>query len=94
MRTSEQTESEHGGVATSQPPLYYALETIPYEPASGETLLEDRIELMRLLSALMGGLTALFSFLFLGEALPGARWAWTVGSRWRLFRCWASCRAR
>ena len=34
---------------------------------------------MRLLSALMAGVTALFTFLFVREALPGAPWAWTVG---------------
>jgi Predicted membrane protein (DUF2142) len=66
------------GVATSEPPLYYALEAIPYYLGSGGTLLE-RLALMRLLSALMAGLTALFTFLFVREALPGARWAWTVG---------------
>jgi 4-amino-4-deoxy-L-arabinose transferase-like glycosyltransferase len=66
------------GVAASEPPLYYALETIPYGLGSGGTLL-DRLELMRLLSALMAGLTALFTFLFVREALPGVRWAWTVG---------------
>jgi Predicted membrane protein (DUF2142) len=72
------TDSAAAGVATSQPPLYYALETIPYTLASGGTVL-DRLALMRLLSALLGGLTALFAYLFLREALPGARWAWTVG---------------
>lgn len=66
------------GLSSSQPPLYYALETIPYGLASSGTIL-DRILLMRLMSALMGGLTALFAFLFLREALPAARWAWTVG---------------
>jgi hypothetical protein len=66
------------GVAASQPPLYYALETIPYNIGAGGTLLE-RIQLMRLFSALMGGLTALFTFLFVREALPRVRWAWTVG---------------
>jgi 4-amino-4-deoxy-L-arabinose transferase-like glycosyltransferase len=66
------------GVASTQPPLYYALEAIPYELASGGTLL-DRLELMRLLSALMAGLTALFVYLFLREGLPGVRWAWSVG---------------
>jgi Predicted membrane protein (DUF2142) len=66
------------GVAASQPPLYYALETIPYDLESGGTVL-DRLALMRLLSALMGGLTALFAYLFLREALPAAPWAWTVG---------------
>jgi hypothetical protein len=67
----------YAGVAASQPPLYYALESIPYTLGAGGTLL-DRIELMRLLSALMGGLTALFTFLFVREALPRERWAWTV----------------
>jgi hypothetical protein len=66
------------GVAASEPPLYYALETIPYALGAGGTLL-DQLELMRLLSALMAGLTALFTYLFVREALPGARWAWTVG---------------
>jgi Predicted membrane protein (DUF2142) len=66
------------GVASPQPPLYYTLEAIPYELDPGGTLL-DRLALMRLLSALMGGLTALFGYLFLREALPGVPWAWTVG---------------
>jgi len=70
--------SPDAGVANGQPPLYYALETIPYGLASGGTIL-DRLSAMRLLSALLGGLTAVFAFLFLREALPGARWAWTVG---------------
>jgi 4-amino-4-deoxy-L-arabinose transferase-like glycosyltransferase len=34
---------------------------------------------MRLLSALMAGLTALFTYMFVREALPAARWAWIVG---------------
>jgi hypothetical protein len=72
------TSEGDAGVAASEPPLYYALETIPYELGAGGTLL-DRLELMRLLSALMAGLTALFTFLFVREALPGVRWAWTVG---------------
>jgi 4-amino-4-deoxy-L-arabinose transferase-like glycosyltransferase len=66
------------GVAASEPPLYYTLETIPYYLGSAGTLL-DRLELMRLLSALMAGLTALFTFLFVRELLPGAPWAWIVG---------------
>jgi 4-amino-4-deoxy-L-arabinose transferase-like glycosyltransferase len=69
---------EYAGVASTQPPLYYALEAIPYGLDASGTLL-DRLELMRLLSALMGGLTALFSFLFVRELLPRARWAWAVG---------------
>lgn len=66
------------GVAASEPPLYYALATIPYYLGANGTLL-TRLELMRLLSALLAGLTALFVFLFVREYLPGAPWAWTVG---------------
>jgi hypothetical protein len=65
-------------VAASEPPLYYALEAIPYELGSGGTLL-DQLALMRLLSALLAGLTALFAFLFVREALPGSPWTWIVG---------------
>jgi predicted membrane protein DUF2142 len=64
--------------ATPQPPLYYALAAVPYRLANGATLLQ-RLELMRLLSALLGALTVLFTFLFLREALPRVPWAWTVG---------------
>ncbi len=90
--SSEQRKLEHdlaqpstrsggtGGanVAASEPPLYYALEAIPYVLGSSGSIL-DRIQLMRWLSAAMGGLTALFVFLFLREALPASPWAWTVG---------------
>jgi hypothetical protein len=71
--------SPAAGVAASEPPLYYGLESIPYLLGSGGTLLE-RLQLMRLLSALLAGVTALFTFMFLREALPRARWAWTVGT--------------
>jgi hypothetical protein len=66
------------GDAAGQPPLYYALQTIPYGLGSSGSLL-DRLALMRLLSALMAALTALFAYLFVREALPRARWAWAVG---------------
>jgi hypothetical protein len=66
------------GVATSEPPLFYALQALPYELGSSGSLLE-RLALMRLLSAMMAGISALFAFLFVREALPGVRWAWTVG---------------
>jgi len=66
------------GTAAPEPPAYYALETLPYYLGSGGTLLE-RLELMRLLSALLAGLTALCAFLFVRESLPGAPWAWAVG---------------
>lgn len=71
-------ETVNAGLAASEPPLYYSLETIPYRLAAAGTLL-DRIQLMRLLSALMAGLTAIFAFLFVRETLPEVRWAWTVG---------------
>lgn len=70
---------DEAGPAAPEPPLYYALEAIPYRLASGATLL-DRIAFMRLLSALMAGVTALFAFLFVRECLPGRPWAWTVGA--------------
>jgi Predicted membrane protein (DUF2142) len=66
------------GVAASQPPLYYALETIPYGLASSGSLL-DRLELMRLFSTLFAGIAALFTYLFVREVLPSVRWAWVVG---------------
>ncbi len=66
------------GVAATEPPLYYALDSIPYDLGSAGTLL-DRLELMRLLSALLAGLSALCSFMFVRESLPGAPWSWTVG---------------
>ena len=71
--------SEFAGVAASEPPLYYALQAIPFDLGSGTTLL-DRLELMRLFSALFAGLTALFCFLFIREALPSVPWTWTVGA--------------
>jgi 4-amino-4-deoxy-L-arabinose transferase-like glycosyltransferase len=68
--------SETAGVASSEPPLYYALEAIPYRLAFNSSILV-RLTLMRLLSALLGGLTALFVYLFVREALPAEPWAWT-----------------
>jgi hypothetical protein len=76
LSSSASNESAAAGVATEQPPLYYALETIPY--SLGGTIL-DRLALMRLLSALMAGVTALFTFLFVRETLPRVSWAWMVG---------------
>lgn len=79
VRASTETTpgSPAAGVAASQPPLYYALEALPYTIAGGNEL--TRLRLMRLMSALFAGLTALFVFLFVHEALPRARWAWAVG---------------
>jgi hypothetical protein len=71
-------EGEAVGGSAADPPLYYMLEVVPYELGSSGTLL-DQLELMRLLSALLAGVTALFVFMFVREALPGVPWAWTVG---------------
>jgi 4-amino-4-deoxy-L-arabinose transferase-like glycosyltransferase len=70
-----------GGVtaATNQPPLYYALEVIPYWLSPSNDIL-TRLELMRLLSALMAAGTVLAVFMFLRELMPGTPWAWTVGA--------------
>jgi hypothetical protein len=75
-RPSRETEAVGG--SSADPPLYYLLEVVPYELGSGGTIL-DQLALMRLLSALFAGITALFVFLFVRETLPGVRWAWTVG---------------
>jgi Predicted membrane protein (DUF2142) len=64
------------GVAATQPPLYYVLEALPYSLASN---IVSRLQLMRLLSALMAGVTALFTFLFVRETLPKVAWAWAIG---------------
>lgn len=63
----------------SEPPLYYALQAVPYSIAASGTVL-DRLELMRLVSVLLAGLTVLFVFLFLREALPAVPETWTVGA--------------
>lgn len=78
IERTPQPASSFAGEAATEPPLYYALQVIPFTLGSSGTLL-DQIELMRLLSAVMAGLTALFTFLFVREALPRVRWAWTVG---------------
>ena len=72
--------SEGGGSnTTNNPPLYYAVQVIPLELTSSGDFL-DRLLAMRLLSALLAGLTAGFAFLFLRELLPGTPWAWTAGA--------------
>ncbi len=70
--------SGYAGVAASEPPLYYALQVLPYVLGSGNTLVQ--LQLMRLLGALFAAATALLTFLFLRELLPGAPWAAGVGA--------------
>jgi 4-amino-4-deoxy-L-arabinose transferase-like glycosyltransferase len=71
----------HGGASSSsnQPPLYYALEAIPYWLSPSHDILA-RLALMRLLSALMAACTVLVVFEFLRELLPHSPTAWTVGA--------------
>lgn len=64
--------------ATNNPPLYYALQAVVYRASPSSDLL-TRMGLMRLLSALLAGATALFSALFLRELFPATPWAWTAG---------------
>lgn len=65
--------------ASNQPPLYYTLETIPYLLSPSHELLA-RLAFMRLLSALLAGLTVLTVFMFMCEIFPGTAWTWTVGA--------------
>jgi 4-amino-4-deoxy-L-arabinose transferase-like glycosyltransferase len=80
LRLDDDRAGGNGGAKAvgGEPPLYYALEALPYRLAGGTVL--DRLALMRLLSAALGGLAVLFVFLFLREALPGVPWCWTVGA--------------
>jgi hypothetical protein len=70
--------SGEAGVATGEPPLYYALETIPYAFGGGNTLMQ--LQLMRLTGALLAALTVLLTFFFLRELLPAVPWAATAGA--------------
>jgi hypothetical protein len=70
--TSASLEGVGGaGVATSEPPLYYALQVIPYTLGGSNVLVQ--LQLMRLFGALLGALTALLTFFFLREVLTSDR---------------------
>jgi len=64
--------------ATNNPPLYYAIEAAVYRASPSSDLL-TRLALMRIVSALLAGLTALFGALFVRELFPGTPWAWGAG---------------
>lgn len=55
--------------AVNNPPLYYGLQVIPQKLLDGGDFL-DRLLGMRLISALLAGLTSAFAFLFVRELLP------------------------
>lgn len=69
--------SGEAGIATDEPPLYYLVQAIPYVIVGGNTLVA--MQLMRLVGALFGAITALCTFLFLRELLPRSPGAATVG---------------
>lgn len=80
LATHPSRVSQGGASAvTNQPPLYYALEAVPYWLSPSHDILA-RLALMRLLSALMAACTVLAVFMFLRELLPGSPWTWTVGA--------------
>ena len=71
---------EGGSTSVSnQPPLYYALEAVPYWISPSHNIL-TRLALMRLLSALLAAGTVLAIYLFLRELVPSSPWAWCVGA--------------
>jgi 4-amino-4-deoxy-L-arabinose transferase-like glycosyltransferase len=76
-RPLERTRRGQAYYLSTYPPLYYAVDAIPYRIAYNANFL-DRIFAMRLLSPLLAGLTVLFVFLFVREVLPGRPWAWTL----------------
>ncbi|MHB2001588.1 MAG: DUF2142 domain-containing protein [Solirubrobacteraceae bacterium] len=82
-RALAKPQSTKGGggsnAASNQPPLYYALELVPYLLSPSHELL-FRLVLMRLLSALLAACTVLTVFMLIRELLPRTRWAPTVGA--------------
>ena len=80
LRTLKPTGANNEAIqAANNPPLYYALEAIPYRAARSLDAL-DRLFVMRLFSALFAAFTVALTFLFLRELMPGTPWAWTVGA--------------
>ncbi|MFL5817395.1 MAG: DUF2142 domain-containing protein [Conexibacter sp.] len=79
QQDADRSDGNGGGKeVAAEPPLFYALQAVPYTVAGGGTVLA-RLQLMRLLSALLAGATALFAYLFVREALPALPETWTVG---------------
>lgn len=70
--------SSFAGGTAGEPPLFYALQSIPYALGGGNVLV--KLQLMRLFDALLGAITALLIFFFVREVVPGVPWAATVGA--------------
>jgi 4-amino-4-deoxy-L-arabinose transferase-like glycosyltransferase len=71
------SQGADGGVG-SYPPLYYAAGAAAYRIMPGTLL--DRMWAMRLVSALLAGVSILFVFAFLRELLPRSPWTWRIGA--------------
>jgi hypothetical protein len=77
--TLDRVGTGNASTASNNPPLYYLPQAAVYRATHGLSFLQ-RLAFMRVLSALMAGLTALCVFAFLREVLPGSPLAWTVGA--------------
>jgi 4-amino-4-deoxy-L-arabinose transferase-like glycosyltransferase len=70
--------SGDAATASNNPPLYYLVQDVAYAAAHGADV-TGRLAIMRLVSALMAGLTTLCVYLFLRELLPRSPLSWAVG---------------
>jgi hypothetical protein len=70
------SQGADGGVG-AYPPLFYGLGAVAYKLTPSHNLL-DRLEAMRLVSALLAAVAAMFVALFVRELLPGRPWASTA----------------
>ena len=75
---ASRTGSGDVATATNNPPLYYAVEAAAYLATPSDDLL-TRVASLRIVSALLAALTALFGTLFVRELLPGTSLAWVAG---------------
>jgi len=80
-RHLRRTGNGNAFTATNNPPLFYAVQTIPYKlaGAAGGSVL-DRLAAMRIVSVLMAAVTVLLVYLFLSELLPSSPLACTAGA--------------
>jgi 4-amino-4-deoxy-L-arabinose transferase-like glycosyltransferase len=81
-RLSIPRDSANGGGpsnASSQPPLYYALQVVPYYLSPAHSL-SQRLAAMRVMSSVIAGIAVFFIFLVLRECFPRSPWAWSAGA--------------
>lgn len=77
-KTSPRGDGGGPSSASSQPPLYYALASLPYRAFSSATL-STRLQAMRALSVVIFAFGAAFSALLAAEILRGRAWVPLVG---------------